>query len=145
MLKLNVVLSKKVGLPDYGSIGALCSVETEMNNGVLQHDPDGFQQQARQAYAACAQAVNDELARQQGQSASPPVTNGHTANGNGRRRNGARKATGSQARALHVIADRQGVDLAGLLRQRFGVELAGDLSITEASALIDELKTATKR
>jgi hypothetical protein len=43
---------------------------------------------------------------------------------------------------LQVIADRQGVDLAGLLRQRFGVDQAGDLAITEASQLIDELKGA---
>jgi len=42
-----------------------------------------------------------------------------------------------------VIADRQGVNLAGLLRQRFGVGQAGELSITEASALIDELKVET--
>lgn len=123
MLKLNVVLSKKVGLPDYGSIGALCSVETEMNNGVLQHDPDGFQQQARQAYAACAQAVNDELARQQGQSASPPVTNGHTANGNGRRRNGAqshRQSGQSPSRDCRPPGRRPGRSAATAFRRRIG-------------------------
>lgn len=75
--------------------------------------------------------------------ANPSQANGHAGAGHGRRRDATRKATASQARALHVIADRQRVDLAGLLRHRFVIDTAGDLSITEASELIDEMKSPT--
>ena len=31
-LKLNVGVSRKVGLPDYGSVGASCNVEVELDS-----------------------------------------------------------------------------------------------------------------
>jgi len=58
-LKLNVGPSKKVGLPDYSSIGASCHVEIELPDS----GPSGFQAEAERAFAACRQAVDDELAR----------------------------------------------------------------------------------
>lgn len=64
-LTLNVGLTKKVGLPDYGSLGASCHLQVELDGGLLSHDLDGFQQQVRRAYTSCRQAVLDELARQQ--------------------------------------------------------------------------------
>ena len=149
-LTLNVGLSKKIGLPDYGSLGASCNVQVELPTNLIFDDLDAFQRQARQAYAAAAQAINDELARQQG---GPPA-NGHaTQNGNGHapqpggngapRRSNGRRATASQSRALRAIADRQGLDLAAELQRRFGVGQPEDLSITEASQTIDDLKATT--
>ena len=41
-----------------------------------------------------------------------------------------------------AIADRQGLDLAAQLQNRFGVQEPEELSITEASGLIDELKSS---
>jgi hypothetical protein len=67
--------------------------------------------------------------------------NGHT---NGRRRDGTRRATARQVRALYAIADRQQLDAAGLVQSRYGVDKPEDLSITEASELIDSLKAAGK-
>ena len=64
-LKLNVGVSRKVGLPDYGSVGAVCNLEMELDAGLLEHDLDGFHARIRDAYVAAHQAVHDELARLQ--------------------------------------------------------------------------------
>ena len=34
-MKLNVGVSRKVGLPDYGSVGASCNLELELDAGLL--------------------------------------------------------------------------------------------------------------
>jgi hypothetical protein len=61
-LKLNVGLSKKIGQPNYGSLGATCHLELELESSLLQTDADAFQQRVRQAYAACRRAIDAELA-----------------------------------------------------------------------------------
>ncbi len=158
-LKLNVGVSRKVGLPDYGSVGASCNVEIELDSALIEHDLDAFHARVRSAYVAAHQAVHDELARLQvpveaphDPPAAPPrhTTNGH-ANGNGRPapptcgQSRARKpATENQVRAIRSIAHRQNADLDGLLRQDFGVERPEDLSLKQASDLIDTLKAASQ-
>src|SRR5882757_6582107 len=62
-LKLSVGLSRKVGQPDYGSLGASCGVEVELDPTLLRDDLDGFHASVRDAFVACRQAVNDELSR----------------------------------------------------------------------------------
>src|SRR4029077_14562783 len=64
-LKLNDGVSRKMGLPDYGSIGDSCNLQMELDAGLLEHDLDGFQARIRGAYVAAHQAVHDELARLQ--------------------------------------------------------------------------------
>ena len=39
-LKLTVGLSKKVGLPNYGSLGATCGLEVELPSSALHDDPE---------------------------------------------------------------------------------------------------------
>ena len=56
-LKLNVGLNKKIGQPDYGSLGASCSVELELDSHVIARNPALLQQQAQQAFAACSRAL----------------------------------------------------------------------------------------
>ena len=44
-MKLNIGLSKKVGLPDYGRLGATCHVEVELDGSLLSDDVERLQQQ----------------------------------------------------------------------------------------------------
>ena len=150
-LKLNVGISKKVGLPDYGSLGTTCNVEVEVDSGLIFDDLDGFHQKVRQAYVACAQAVNDELARQQ-PSASQTVTQMPAAtptgsaatNGNGNR-NGTNGGGASQKQlnyANQLAGQINGLGarrLEALATKMFGKPIAG-LSSLDASGLIDTLK-----
>ena len=86
-LRLNVGVSKKVGLPEYSSAGAHCALEVELDAGLLE-DLESFHERVRDAYVACHQAVNDELARLRDQ-AMPPVA-APAAPGDGRgHRNGS--------------------------------------------------------
>ena len=147
MLKLNVGFNKKVGEANYGSKGACVGLELEIDSGII-GEPDRLRERIKQLFVIAKTSVEEELHgtshAANGRNGAATTGNGH-ANGyrNGRQRDATRRATASQARALNLIADRQGVNLAELLRQRFGVDQAGDLSITEASALIDELKEQT--
>ena len=157
-LKLNVGVSRKVGLPDYGSVGASCNVEVELDSTMIDRDLDAFHARVRGVYVAAHQAVHDELARLQGPGEAPhnpPAAaprhgaNGQS-NGNGHAdhppagRSRARKpATENQVRAIRSIASRQHADLDGLLRD-LGVVRPEDLSLRQASELIDTLKAASQ-
>ena len=153
-LQLNVGVSKKIGLPDYGSLGTSCNVEVEVDGRLIFDDLEAFHQKVRQAYVACAQAVNDELARQHGSTSqaesqtnatSRPSTAAPTAtNGNGHR-NGANGGGASQKQlnyANQLAGQIQGLGirrLEALANKMFGKPIAG-LSSLDASGLIDTLK-----
>jgi len=156
MLKLHAGVSKKVGLPGFSSASASCTIEAELDSSLLQ-DREGFQIVVQRAYQSCEQAVQDQIARltSNGTETSQPqevieVRTSPAINGATVTRIPAaqfsnqpspRPATASQVKAIRAIAARRKIDLAGMLRERFGLQTADELGIRQASALIDELKS----
>ncbi len=149
MLKLNVGLSRKMGEANYGSRGASVNLELEVESA-LAGDPQTLQDRIRSLFRLARASVDEEL-NGNGHHGNGHHGNGHS-NGDGRnpnghsngsRRSNGRSATASQVRAIHAIASRQRIDLAGELRQRYDVDRPDDLSISEASELIDSIKPQT--
>ena len=163
-MKLNVGVSRKLGLPNYGSVGASCNLELELDASLLERDLDAFHTQIRGAYMAAHQAVHDELARLQAAGTQaptkPPARDAVNGSGPGdghARDNGeavlagrtaaeaprpAKPATANQLEAIRSIARQRMVDLVAILRSEYDVESAEDLTLRQASALIDWLKGA---
>ena len=157
-LKISAGLSKKAGLPDYGSLGASCHVEFEADVGLLRDDLDGFQRQVRNAYVACAQAVNDELARHHdqpgangtGRNGTHPSTSARSdenrQNGNGHHSNGNNGYGASQKQVEYIQQLARQIKGLGVRRletlsqKMFGKPIAG-LTSLDASGLIDTLKS----
>ena len=143
-VQINVGVAKKVGQPNFGSAGATCNVEFELDGGFDNGSTEKFQKAVRRAYVACREAVEAERTGQEQGSQSQlggqhqaPATNRMANQSNPGNPN--RGATTSQVRAIHAIANRNGVAVAGVLGQ-FNVSRPEDLSIREASSLIDQLK-----
>ena len=156
-LKLTTGIAKKVGLPDYGSLGASCAVEIELDASLLEQDLDAFHRNVQNAFVACSQAVNDELARHQApadsnnsQPTNQPETrpqptsraNGNHTNGNGNGSNGHRASQKQQNYINQLAGQIRGLGsrrMESLSQKMFGKPLA-DLTSLNASSLIDMLK-----
>src|SRR4051812_7182852 len=113
-LKLSVGVSRKVGQPGFGSLGASCGVEVEVDPVLIRKDPEEFERRARSAFAACARAVDAELARL----AAPPAPTIKDVDDHQIERTPCptpRPATPRQLRALGAIARARGVDPDELL------------------------------
>lgn len=130
-------LKLKIGLPDYGSKGASVNLELELDTSLV-NSPDRLQDHIKALFEQARIAVEAELF---GREASPGhAQNGSSANSsrNGHHRQNGRPATDSQVRALHAIANRQKLDLSALLERQYRVSRPEDLSLQQASQLIDE-------
>lgn len=136
MLKLNAGVSRKVGEANYGSRGATVNVELELESGAI-NDAQDLQERIRNLFALANQAVTAELANGGSNGpAAPSTSNGHDApptNGS------SRPATESQQRAIRAICGTQGLNADDEARRCFSRSVC-DLSLREASNLIDELK-----
>jgi hypothetical protein len=145
MLKLNIGLSRKVGEANFSSRGASVNLELEVESGLVR-EPDKLHEKIRSLFSLAKRSVEEEL---NGQSHADQNGNGNGngphngTNGNGSSTTNGRQATVSQVRAIHAIANRQKLDLAAELRSRFGVDRPDDLSLSQASELIDAIKPET--
>ena len=148
-IKLNIGLSRKVGEANYGSRGASVNLEVELDSGIVS-DQQRFQERVRALYAQARQSINAELdLPSEGPAIEQSVVqrNGHASahngNGNGsgsQSRQEGGSATQSQVRAIFAIARRNRLDPKNLVLERFGLDRPEDLSIRDASSLIDDLK-----
>jgi hypothetical protein len=145
MPKLIVGWNQKVASPNYGSRGASVTLELELD-GPTAANPERTRAQIASLFRLARQAVAEELA----QTGPGPVdaglansTNGHDAPRSSQ--SGPRLATANQIRAIRGLSARYRVDLPEMLRLRFGVSMAEELSLADASALIDELKATMER
>lgn len=151
--KLSVGLCRKIGLPDYGSVGASCSLEIELDPSLLASDPQALRQRIQHAYSVCQAAIDEQLAS----APSNPDTTSPTGstnclpagapNGRDPPRNG-QTANGQPASEKQLAYARQlAAQIRGLGVRRLD-ELAGrvcgkplaDLSSVDASSLIDMMK-----
>lgn len=145
-LKINVGLSRKVGEANYGSRGASIHIEMEADPALVS-DPGKFQQRIRQLFCLVRASLAEELngtSNGAGQAHANGSSNGGTETP-AAAKPVPRPATQSQIKALYALTKAQRVQLVGLLRERFHVARPEDLSIREASALIDSLKSADRR
>ena len=144
-VKLNIGLSRKVGEANFGSRGASVNLEVELDSGIIS-DQQRFQERVRSLYAMARHSVNEELDLPGEDPAIEKPVSGSNGNSAARIGNGSPsrpegdKATPSQVRAIFAIGRRQGLDPKAVVLERFGLERLEDLSVREASSLIDDLK-----
>ena len=127
-LKLSIASSRKIGEPNYGSRGATVGLEMEVDSSLVDN-PRQLHERIRRLFRLAKQSVDLELGslsqpRKQPDEREPII----------------RPATDRQIRAIQAIAGRRNLDLTEELRGRFGIERPEDLSLNEASQLIDAIK-----
>jgi len=142
-MKLTVGLTKKAGLPGYGSGGATCCLESGELPANLA--VDAFRERVAKAFYACRLAVEAELAKHahvdDGRSEHDHHENGVARPHERRPRSPdfkARPATPKQLNALRTIAARSRLSRSEL-DKAFGKPL-GAMTVADASAAIDRLK-----
>lgn len=140
---VNVGFNRKVGEPNYGSRGASVHVEVELDRSAME-DGERFQSEIEKIFEQARDAVDRELLRNlsssSGLQADLDECSEATKNQNGRVR-APRLATPNQVRAIQAIAQHRGVGLSELFAAEFDAKSAEELTIVEASLLIDRLKS----
>ena len=139
MLKINAGFSRKVGEANYGSRGASVNVELEVESNLV-NDPDALMGRIRKLFDLARRSVDEELQNGRPNQTQPGAAGdrgrGHSHDGE----RPVRAATTSQIRAIRAIARQRQLDADRLANDRFRVNSLEELSVREASDLIDELK-----
>jgi hypothetical protein len=161
-LKLNLGLSKKVADANFGSRGASVNVDLELESALIS-EAGKLQDRIRQLFNMVRSSLAEELegngsANAKGnrdghnkngtspsngaaqRTSDPPERKG---NGTSQSSRGPRPATTAQVKAINAIARKQQVDLPLVLQNRFHLARPEELSIKEASDLIDALKSSS--
>jgi hypothetical protein len=146
-LKIIVGLTKKITDSNYGSRGASVGIEAEADAS-LAAEPAKLQQRVRELFSLVRASLTEEL--NAGGNGIAASTNGQSASQDAdsqdqRRKPPSRPATQSQVKAIRSVAQARGVNVSQILRDRYHVTRPEDLSIREASDLIDALKGSTIR
>jgi len=117
--KVTVGLQQKVGQPNFGSIGASCSIEVHLDDDEAVH-PEVVTSRVRQAFSQCRDCITKELSlhevvepnesssreREPRPAASRPTTERSRTSDRPQR-----TATEAQVRAIRAIASKAGVSL----------------------------------
>lgn len=145
---VTVGLQQKIGQPNFGSIGASCSIEVHLDDDEAVH-PEVVTARVRQAFAQCRDCITKELSlHDAAQSTEPssrerdsrPTASRPPAERSRTSDRPQRSATEAQVRAIRAIASKAGLSLASELERGFGVRNPNQLTIAQASQLIDSLK-----
>jgi len=145
-IKLNVGFSRKVGEPNYGSRGASVNLEVELERSAIE-DTERFRSEVEGVFERAREAVEQELQRDVSPAPAPAPESStfrggqSAAHGQNGDRQPARPATPNQIRAIETIARHQCIDLGPLLAAEFNGKTVEELTIVEASFLIDQLKS----
>ena len=153
-IKINIGVNKKVGLPEYGSAGGHCNIEIEADNSILDNASQ-FLKRVKDAYELARQSVEEELAHHRPGNAAnqtrsvrqfekePAPRQEYRSNPN----SGGNSFTASPKQQQFIaglVKGIKGLDWRTLDRYcdgKFG-KVCSQLSSKEASALIEDLKTA---
>lgn len=147
-LKANIGLSKKVGLPDYGSLGASCNLELELDASLVS-DPAAFSEKIQRLYALAHQSIVDQLAHQAGPSSNGNGNgNGHAKPSNGRNGNGHSGSNGNGRASVNddnaLASNRQVKFLLDLARQQHKMNMTETAEFCREAVGVNDVYQLTK-
>jgi hypothetical protein len=145
--KVTVGLQQKIGQANFGSIGASCSIEIHLDDDDAAC-PEVLTSRVRQAFTQCRDCIAKELSLSESKQPGGVHSDDKQKSVDQKRapeRNASsdrvlRTATEAQVRAIRAIASKAGISLASELEQGFGIRDPNQLTIAQASQLIDSLK-----
>ena len=143
-VKLNIGLIQRAADAGGGAREASLCLELEVEPGLLD-EPPRLHKRVRQLFYLLRTALAEELNRPRGSTGgahgdtAPPAV-AAPAPAAAKQPGAVRLATAAQVKAIHAVARERGVNLAELLRERYGVGRPEDLNLRQASQVIDQLK-----
>jgi len=145
-MKLNIGWQKKVGQPDFGSLGASCHLEVEVESSLVR-EPDQLRERIKYLFDQAKQAVEEEL---NGSGTGNAISSGHNGNINGNSNGSAHNTNGNghqatdkqlgYARQLANQISGLGIRRLDELTNKMFSKPVTELTTLDASGLIDTLK-----